>query len=362
MAHNFTERDQMFTVREPSWHGLETAVFEDYPTREEAQKLAHPWEPVTEPVYRRTMEVHQHTQECYWNGESGEYRLTAQCGREELNSEFEEIDTARAVVRSDTGATLGVVSGTFQVVTNNEMYDIAEALETTEATDQIEGRKVRFETGGSLKGGAKVWLLLRLNEPLQLNGDPRGATIPYYGLQNSNDGSGAFRGQATMTRIVCDNTAQMADLDAKAQGTEFVFRHTKNVRERIEEARQALAGWRESVQTWRLQQEHFVNQRTTVEQRVEFVDRFIPMPPPHAISPRVEQNVLDARTQFNDILWGVTCEGIETTAAGLVAASVEYLNHARRARSQESRFKRAYLDRNRIVTDAVELVQEVVPS
>ncbi len=48
-----------------------------------------------------------------------------------------------------------------------------------------------------------VWVLVRLKEPLMVKGDKRGETIPYFALQNSHDGVGAFRGQATMTRIVC---------------------------------------------------------------------------------------------------------------------------------------------------------------
>lgn len=341
MAHNFTERDGMFVVRQPSWHGLETAVFEDYPTREQAQQIAHPWEPVSEPVYRRVPRVHQHSTDCFRD-----------C-MESLEEVYEPVEDAQAIVRSDTGHTLGVVSGTYEPIKNEEMYDIAEAIE-----GEAKG-SVRFETGGSLKGGSKVWLLIRLNEPLVLREDPITATIPYYALQNAHDGSGAFRGQATMTRIVCDNTAQLADMEASQRGTEFVFRHTVNVKQRIEEAKAALEGWREGLQQWRLMQETLLNVNVSSRQTDEFVERFIPMPPPHVASERVMNNVLTARKQLNGILWGETLEGVHGTAYAMVQASVEYLNHARKARSQETRFKRAYLDRDKIVTDAVELVREV---
>lgn len=341
MAHNFTERDGMFTVREPSWHGLETAVFEDYPTREQAQAVAHPWEPVSEPVYRRVPRIHQHSTDCFRD-----------C-MESLEEIYEPIEDSQAIVRSDTGHTLGVVSTTYEPIKNAEMYDIAEAIE-----GEAKG-SVRFETGGSLKGGRKVWLLIRLNEPLVLREDAITATIPYYALQNAHDGSGAFRGQATMTRIVCDNTAQLADMQAQAQGTEFVFRHTVNVKERIEEAKAALAGWREGLREWRLMQEALLDVRVTDSQKLEFIERFIPMPPPHTISERVRNNVVTSRSQLYEILHSRTLEGVESTAYGLVQASVEYLNHARKARSAETRFKRAYLDRDRIVTDAVDLVREV---
>lgn len=331
MAHNITERDGMFTVREAAWHGL-GEVLPDYPTRQEAQQIAHPWEPVSEPLYRQVPEV----------AEDGT-----------LTSRFEEVTGYVANVRSDDGSTLGIVSDTYQTVSNDEMYDIAEAIE-----GEAKG-SVMFETGGSLKGGSKVWLLIRLRDPLILREDPQTATIPYYALQNAHDGSGAFRGQATMTRIVCDNTAQMADLDAQQRGTEFVFHHTKNVRDRIEEARDALAGWRESVQAYRLMSEHLLDTRITGYQEAEFVERFIPMPPPRTVSDRVVNNVETARNQLWDILRGPTLDNTGLTAYSLVQGAVEYLNHARKARNAETRFKRAYLDRERIVSDAVELALEI---
>lgn len=356
MAHNITERDGMFTVREAAWHGL-GEVLQDYPTRQAAQELAHPWEPISEPVYRRVPVLHEHDPGCYRGGWSGQnavdYDRTLVCERPVLVDQYEEIEDAQAIVRSDNGTTLGVVSGTYEPVKNAEMYDIAEAIE-----GEAKG-SVRFETGGSLKGGRKVWLLIRLNEPLVLRDDKITATIPYYALQNAHDGSGSFRGQSTLTRIVCDNTSQLADMDAQARGTEFVFRHTANVRDRIEEAQNALAGWREGLQQWRLQQEVLLARTVTPHQEREFVERFIPMPPPHAVSDRVVNNVDTARDQLQGIIRGETLEGVHGTAYGLVQASVEYLNHARKARSAETRFKRNYLDRDRIVTDAVELVREV---
>lgn len=346
MAHHITDRDGVFSVREPMWHGLGT-VFEEYPTREQAQALAHPWEPVSEPLYRAVPDFEEREHPAtFGERETGLPHL-------EPVIRYEKVEGFVANVRSDTGETLGVVSDTYETVLNAEMYDIAEAIE-----GEAKG-SVKFETGGSLKGGAKVWLLIRLRDPLVLREDPQTATIPYYALQNSHDASGAFRGQATMTRIVCDNTSQMADMDARQRGTEFIFHHTKNVRDRIEEAKAALAGWRESVQAYRLMSEHLLSTRITGYQEAEFVERFIPMPPPHTVSERVVNNVEAARSQMWEILRGPTLDNTGLTAYSLVQASVEYLNHYRKARSAETRFRRAYLDRNRIVTDAVNLVKEI---
>lgn len=329
MAHQITDRDNLFTVREPAWHGLGT-VLPDYPTRQQAQQLAHPWEPVAESLYRLVLHP-------------------------DLTETYEPVPGAKVNVRSDDGGLLGVVGEGYTTVTNSELYDLAEAV-------QGAGSDVKLETAGSLMGGAKVWVLLRLEEPLVLKGDDT-ATIAYYALQNSHDGSGSFRGQATATRIVCDNTARMADLDARQRGTEMVFRHSSGVTERVAQARDALAGWREGVSQWRQQMEFLLSERVTGEQRDAFVELFIPAPPANMATDRVRANVEKARGDLQLILDGPTCSGVEFTTYGLVQAAIEYSQHYRATRAatpegrQENRFRRAYLEPSGMTTGAVELAQ-----
>lgn len=331
MSHEITQSDGMFTTRLAAWHGLGT-VFEDYPKREEAQAIAHPWEPVEEPLFRKALSM---------DDEGNTYE------------QFEEAPGFKANVRSDSADLLGVVSDSYTTVTNSELWDVAEAIEGS-------GADVMYETGGSLKGGQKVWVLLRLNEPIAIKGDPRGETIPYYALQNSHDGMGAFRGQAVTTRIVCANTARVADLDAKARGTEFTFRHTKNVGDRIEQARVALASWRTSVQDWQDQMEYLIGQKTEPGIAGAYLDRFLPMPSEALITERVRNNIIRDRKAWLDAYNGVTGEGIKDTAYGLVQASVEFLEWGRRAHNAESRFQRSFLTKNQMVTSAVELALDAV--
>jgi phage/plasmid-like protein (TIGR03299 family) len=337
MGHGIEERDGVFAVRQAMWHGLGT-ILSDYPTREDAQKLAHPWEPETEPLYRRRVSVEQDPRD----------------GSLFEQEHYEKVETGVLNVRSDDMTELAVVSPTFVTVSNNEMYDIAEVIEGNDPG------AVQYETGGTLFGGKKVWLMIRLTEPIVITGDPRGETIPYFAIQNSHDGSGAFRGQAILDRIVCANTAQAADLMSESMGTEFKFSHTKNVQGRIDEAKKALAGWRASVARYKELSEEMVKETITVHQREIFVEDFIPMPMTHTASDRVMDNVQTARQTLRKILAGPTCEDIGLTTYGLVQASIEYVNHYRKAQSNETRFKRAYLDRNKIVTDAITLARDVV--
>jgi len=332
MSAGLTTSDGMFTVRQSAWHGLGT-VFDDYPKRAEAQAIAHPWDVAEAPLYRKVT-------------------IPAPEGTDlDPIEKFEIIEGWRQNIRNDDESTLGVVAETYTNVTNNEIWDIAEAIEKS-------GSDVMFETAGSLNGGRQVWVLIRLEEPILVTGDPRGETIPYFALQNSHDGSGAFRGQATTTRIVCQNTARMADMDAQARGTEFTFRHSKNVGERIEQAKEALAGWRESIANWQAQSEKLISQKIAPLASAEFLDRFIPMPPVNIISERVRANVERDRKLWMESFQGITGEGLQDTSYGLVQASIEFLNWHRRANNEETRFRRTFLTRDALVSRAVELAND----
>lgn len=339
MAHEITATDNLFSVREMPWHGLGT-VLSEYPTREEAQQIAHNWEPVTAPIYRQVPFISE-------DGEPG--------------VRYEAIEGQQEVVRSDNNDHIGVTNDTLGIVSNSEMYDIAEAVAGL-------GSDVRYETGGTLRGGRSVWLLLRLDEPLVLAGDPNGATLQYFALQNSHDGGGSFRGQAINTRIVCANTSRMADMSAKASGTEIVFRHTKNVKDRIEEAKQALAMWRTSVDEWKVFNEHLLTMRVTDAQREEFIERFVPAPEAAIVSKRVLTNIETARGDLRTIFASETSEGVKNTAYGLVQGAVEYSQWFRSTRGKsdqdraENLFRRSFLDRDRLVQSAARMAQDIALS
>lgn len=325
MSHQITETDKMFTTRRPTWHGL-GIVLDEYPTREEAQKMVHDWEPIPEPIYRSTIVIDE----------------------EGPRQEFEVIPGKLEYRRSDNGQHLSVNNESLAIVTNGEMWDVAEALQGGPASD------VLYETGGSLKGGGLVWLMLRLAEPIQIKGDPNGANLPYYLLQNGHDGMTAFKGSATNVRVQCANTVRMADIDAKTRGTEFSFRHTVNVSDRVEEARAALAGWRDSIDTFKQLAELMITEKVSRQGELQFLERFIPAPNTALTSERVKLNIEEARGQFMAVYNSQTNEGITGTSWGLFQAASEWSEHIRRAKGNqmESKFKRALLTPNAVLTHA----------
>lgn len=190
-------RASMFYAGEVPWHGLGTRV-EEAQTSEEAIKLAGlDWD----------VELGQ-----LWGGPS--QRL---------------IDGRFAVYRVTDGKVLGVTNGrSYRPVQNREVFAFADSL--------VQDRVLRYETAGSLHGGAQVWVLARLDGNIEVAGDRH---VPYLLLRNGHDASTPVSALPTSVRVVCRNTLDMAFNQDGKRGVRI--RHTVNVKERMEEARRVLA-------------------------------------------------------------------------------------------------------------------------
>ncbi len=203
--------EQSFTVRVPAWWDDKAEyVLQDYPGREQAMELAgHNWDVAERPV------AHQ---------------------RRDANGvlRFVELPGYVEHFRSDNGLTLQVCRSSFERIQNKVPYDVAEALIDT---------GFLYETAGSLNGGAQNYLTLLLNEPITITGDDS-TTLPYAGMSWAHDGSMSFSVRSTSVRQVCENTVSASEAEGKRLGTNFVFKHTKNVMERIEDAKKAIQGVR----------------------------------------------------------------------------------------------------------------------
>jgi phage/plasmid-like protein (TIGR03299 family) len=95
--------------------------------------------------------------------------------------------------------------------------------------DAIFGRgEPVYHTGGYLGDGEVVWLLARINKPLEIaSGD---VVQPYALFANSHDGSMAFNIRLTTVRVVCRNTLALAMRDKKF-GTQFRRAHQGTLQE-----------------------------------------------------------------------------------------------------------------------------------
>lgn len=106
----------------------------------------------------------------------------------------------KVLYRSDTKTPLAVVSKRFQVVQPEEVLEFYRDL------TQYSG--FELETAGVLKGGKKFWALARTGQTTNLKG--RDKVDGYLLLATACDGTLATTAQFTSVRVVCNNTLQIA--------------------------------------------------------------------------------------------------------------------------------------------------------
>ena len=346
--------EQMFSVRQMPWHG-EGIILDDYPgSWAEARKYAGlEWEPVEESVYRilGTEPLEVPTYELHSMDADGT-PLYAMIGTEVVQvNKYDSTDSYKHIVRSDTGAVLSVNAKGYTLIDHESMGEIVEAV--------LGEVNVKWETAGCLDGGKSVWVLVMLDEPIELPGD-NSVTYPYLAITNRHDGKGSCALRATAVRIVCANTFRAAELEGERTGATFSFRHSSKWRERIDEAREAVNGARKEMVEYRALAEELLGMPITAGQRELFVTSFIPMPPTGLVTDRVMGNVEEARTKLRKIFESPTTAGIQDTAYGLVQASGEYLDHVRAARSWETRLGRTIMKPEPLKAKALNLVREIV--
>lgn len=166
--------ETMAYAGEKPWHGL-------------GNKLA-PQQPIE--VWKRQAGMD-------WQIESSEVRYIAGGGQIGAIHAFPE---QKVLYRSDTQAPLAVVSKRFQVV------QPAEVLEFYRDLTQVGG--FELETAGVLREGRKFWALARTGHSVALKGRDR--VDGYLLLATACDGTLATTAQFTSVRVVCNNTLQIA--------------------------------------------------------------------------------------------------------------------------------------------------------
>ena len=118
---------------------------------------------------------------------------------------FVETDK-RFTVRQDNGHVLGIAGEGYQTV---QPVDIWEWFENYITCDD----RFHIDAAGVLGSGERLWMTARFNGSLDVAGDRH---IPRLLMSTSFDASQATRNEATMTRVVCQNTLRAAHMNAKA--------------------------------------------------------------------------------------------------------------------------------------------------
>lgn len=153
---------------------------------------------------------------------------------EGLNLNSDELDNlvipnAFATMRMDTKKCLGIVSGSYCILQNEDAFKFIDTLCSGKDNDRKDNPTI--EACGVLGNGERVFITCKFPQDIILNTKMDDRIERYIVFTTSHDGSGAVRCVITNVRVVCNNTLQFA---LKNNSGRFSFRHTTNLMSKLD--------------------------------------------------------------------------------------------------------------------------------
>lgn len=315
MAHELTQRadgmTEMAYVGETPWHGLGQQLEQGAPIERWIEAAGMDFTIRRAPVM--------------YHADRAQTRLEVFGGQDVL-------------LRSDTGAPLGIVSPQYNIV---QPFEVLEFFR-----DLVSDHGFTLETAGTMFGGRRYWGLAKITEATMAGWDRIGG---YLLLSTSADGSFASEARETTIRVVCNNTLSCAV--AQNPGKHYAKINHRSAFD--SKALQAQLG---------LGAEHFAaftelaNQLTKAKVTQAAAEDFVlNLLRPSNAEAMAEESGIDeivkTRTPRGyDMILGLfggeglgsTEKGSAGTAWGLVNAVTEYVDHHSTAKSTDHRLARAW--------------------
>lgn len=233
----------------------------------------------------------------------------------------------KVLFRSDTHAPLSVVSQRYQVVQPSEILEFYRDL------TEVSG--FELETAGILKGGRKIWALARTGQSSTLKGSD--VSNAYVLLATACDGSLATTAQFTSIRVVCNNTLAVA-----LEGSTGAVKVPHNTSFDAQAVKRQLGI---SVGKW----DGFIYRMKTLSERKvqsheasNYIRRVFSDPRTIATSKPNERAMTKVMALFDGHGKGAQMASAKGTAFGLLNAVTEFVDHERRAMSNDHRLESAW--------------------
>ncbi|VVE41918.1 DUF932 domain-containing protein [Pandoraea cepalis] len=277
---------------------------------------------------KQPLEVWQREAGMDWTVESADVRYVA--GSDNIGS-IHAFPDQKVLYRSDTKAPLSVVSRRFNVVQPREVIEFYR--------DLVEAGGFELETAGVLKEGRKLWALAKTGQSACLKGRDR--VNGYLLLATGNDGSLATTAQFTSIRVVCNNTLRVA----LGNGTDAIKVGHRSQFDAQAVKRQlgiAVSSW----DSFLARMKALSDCKVTDAAAETFLKRVLTYPVnPNAegLAVAINDRALKAvHALYNGQGKGAEMASAAGTAWGLVNAITEYVDHHRRARSDDHRLDAAW--------------------
>ena len=260
-----------------------------------------------------------------WSIEEAEVRFVA-AGNKSLGS-IHPFPEQKVLYRSDTKAPLSVVSARYQVVQPSQILEFYR--------DLTEVGGFQLETAGVLKEGRKLWALARTGQSATLKG--RDQLNGYLLLATACDGSLATTAQFTSVRVVCNNTLQIALGDNAGAAVKVPHRSQFDAQAVKRQLGIAISSWDAFMARTKALAERKVSDAAA--------ETFLRRVLTYSTATLADRDVLAVNERAIKAVGqlyagrgkGADLASAAGTAWGLLNAVTEYVDHHRRARSDDHR-------------------------
>jgi len=305
--------ETMFYVREAPWHGLGLRVESALNSKEALTAAGLNWNVFQQSLY---------------------------------TEENNQVEGFKANVRDSDGKVLGVVTDRYKIVQNHEAFEF---------TDALLGEGVKYETAGSLQQGKKVWLLARLPNNYIIGGD---RICPYIVFSNCHDGSGAIKVAMTPIRVVCQNTLNLALLDAKRIWSTI---HTGDIKSKLDEARKTLLLAEYYMDKLGFEVDRLNRIRIPDHKVMDYINELLPLP--DDASNTQAKNIETLRTDLVQRYFDAPdLSNIDRNAYRFINAVSDFATHAKPLREtstyKENLFSRT-MDGNPLIDRAYDIINAI---
>jgi phage/plasmid-like protein (TIGR03299 family) len=234
---------------------------------------------------------------------------------------------ATVLYRSDNLESLSVVSKRYNVVQPREVLEFFH--------DLVSAGGMELETAGVLRGGKKLWALAKTGQSVLLPGLDK--VNAYLLLATSADGSLATSAFFTSIRVVCNNTLQMAVGESKGAVKVPHSRVFDPVAVK-QELGLGMSAWDEFMASIKEMANRPVNKFESMKFLVDVLgDPALPLnEQPNQKSIQVVYGLYSGGGK------GSNLQSAAGTSWGLVNSVTEFIDHERRARSQDYRLDSAW--------------------
>lgn len=250
-----------------------------------------------------------------------------------------ELPNYHAIMRDDTNTPLGVVSGRYEPLQNEDGFAFL---------DHMLG-EVEIVTAGCFDGGKTVWVLARIPEHILIGGNP---TEQYILFRNGHDGKTSAGYCMTPVVVVCKNTLSLAWRGTK---NKFSINHTGDMAERIKQAQEVLGISSIYYSKYKEFGDSLARGRMSEKKLLEI---FMKLLYPNGVSDsaRAKSSAESAKLAMEQILSGPTLGNARGTKWGALNAIGEYLDWYRPTRGDSDRFARINFEAQNPKQKALEMI------